>query len=294
MKFGSVLSLCLLAAACQSSKDDSNVNSNLDSHTDTTTIVSDNDTIDLSEITGMYVGYFYSQKINDEKNASYSNKITLVIETNSNGILTGHSIVAGNLRPFNGSIDANNYAEVAEPGDDKYDGTFKFNYHPEKKNIEGVWIANDTNLAVSERNYNLRKTTFSYNPDLMLTELNGDESDEYPYAHLVENQNDVGLDVEAITWDAVRINASNTILKKEDIENLYRSDLEIIRNAMYARHGYSFKNRKMRYFFDSYVDWYIPVSIDVRNELTDIERKNEELLKRYEEHANSYYDYFGR
>ena len=50
----------------------------------------------------------------------------------------------------------------------------------------------------------------------------------------------------------------------------------------------------MRYFFDSNIDWYIPISTDVRAELTELEKENIDLLKRYEEHAEQYYDHFGR
>jgi len=250
--------------------------------------------VSSNALEGMYVGYFQSKKTNDQENASYSNKINIVIEKIENKNISGHTVVAGNLRPFSGTINSENYAEVSEPGDDKYDGEFMFTCYPALEEITGTWIANDSKLAVSERFFTLKKTTFSYNEDLLIAEITGDENDDYPYAHLTENQNDIGLEVEAITWDAIRINASNKILKKEDIENLYKGDLEIIRNTVYARHGYSFKNRKMRYFFDSYVDWYVPVSIDVRSALTEIEKKNDELLKRYEEHAESYYDYFGR
>jgi hypothetical protein len=41
-------------------------------------------------------------------------------------------------------------------------------------------------------------------------------------------------------------------------------------------------------------DWYVPVSTDVRNDLTAIEKKNEALIKRYEKYAAEYYDDFGR
>jgi hypothetical protein len=61
---------------------------------------------------------------------------------------------------------------------------------------------------------------------------------------------------------------------------MYKSDLEVIRNTIYARHGYSFKNRRMRYIFDGYVDWYMPVSVDIRDQLTAVEKQNVELLKR--------------
>ena len=68
----------------------------------------------------------------------------------------------------------------------------------------------------------------------------------------------------------------------------------MIRNAIFARHGYSFKNRKMRYFIDQLVNWYMPVSTDIRDELTELELANIDLLKRYEEHRERYYDAFGR
>ena len=74
---------------------------------------------------------------------------------------------------------------------------------------------------------------------------------------------------------------------------MYRRDLEVMRNAIYARHGYSFQNRQMRVIFDD-IDWYIPVSVDVTAELTELEKANIELLKRYENHAATYYDRFGR
>jgi hypothetical protein len=38
----------------------------------------------------------------------------------------------------------------------------------------------------------------------------------------------------------------------------------------------------------------MPVSLNVENELTEIEKKNIDLLKRYENHADKYYDEFGR
>ena len=90
-----------------------------------------------------------------------------------------------------------------------------------------------------------------------------------------------------------KINASNTLLKKSDVENLKKGDLTIIRNTIYARHGYSFKNRPLRVFFDAQ-SWYIPIHTDIKKEFTDIEKKNIQLLLRYEKNAIEYYDYFGR
>lgn len=89
------------------------------------------------------------------------------------------------------------------------------------------------------------------------------------------------------------INASNRLLTKDEVENLKRGDLTIIRNSIYARHGYSFKNRPLRVYFDAQ-SWYIPVHADIKADFTEIEKENIQLMLRYEENAAEYYDYFGR
>jgi hypothetical protein len=50
----------------------------------------------------------------------------------------------------------------------------------------------------------------------------------------------------------------------------------------------------MRYLFDNLVEWYVPSNVDVRNELTALEKDNIALIKRYEDHAEKYYDEFSR
>ena len=89
------------------------------------------------------------------------------------------------------------------------------------------------------------------------------------------------------------INASNTLLTENDVANLNKGDLLIIRNTIYARHGYSFKSRPLRVFFDN-ESWYMPLNTDIKNAFTDIEKKNIVLLLKYEKIAKEYYDYFGR
>lgn len=237
---------------------------------------------------GNYVGMFKAAKINDSKNGMTTNKINLIIDSVDGSSIWGHSVVAGNKRPWKGSIregkDGDSYhIEGKEPGDDRYDGTFIFDHYPKTGEIVGKWIANDKRLAVSERSYRLAKVHFSYNKNLEL------DKDLYDQVY----GSDDGESFEVISEDAGKFNASNTKLKASDIENMYKRDLEVMRNAIYARHGYSFKNRQMRHFFD-HVDWYIPVSVDITKDLTALEKENITLLKRYEQHAASYYDVFGR
>jgi hypothetical protein len=244
----------------------------------------------------MYVGVFYADDKDKNQNNSYSNKITLAIESLENGVIKGYSVVAGNSRPFQGSYtEANNVvsAKASEPGDDQYDGVFTFNFFRDSQQIEGTWKANVARKgSVSLRNYILTKRVFKYDPNLSLQGANLDLVEFY--ATQKDGKNGDSGSAEYITDGASKFNASTTLLKPEDVENMYKGDLEVIRNAIYARHGYSFKNRRMRYVFDKHVDWYMPVSTNITQDLTEIEKKNIDLLKRYEQHAEAYYDAFGR
>lgn len=243
------------------------------------------------DLLGYYVGLFKAAVYDKKKDYTYFNKITISIDSlNDKGQVYGHSVVAGNKRPFSGTYQKSEEGvydfQVKEPGDDKYDGIFEFKHHPKKYSIYGTWKAYNDKLAVSSRNFNLKSTIVEYNPSVNFRGIN--------FAELRNSHQDTDNEGELVTNAIHRFNASVDLLKKEDIENMYGGDLEVIRNAIYARHGYSFKNRKMRFFFDTYVDWYVPSSTDIRKELTALELKNIDLLKRYEQHAERYYDSFGR
>lgn len=245
-------------------------------------------------IYGYYVGKFEAVKYDRTKSISYTNKITISLDSIRGENFFGHSVVAGNNRPFKGSYHSSgkNYiVEAAEPGDDKYDGKFSFTVYPESQSVKGKWNAYKSNVYVTEREYELKKRDFAYDPDLKLPEDVSWQSLYEQNPSLDDLDSEKG---EFLTNDVLKVNPSKKLLNKNEIENMHKGDLEIIRNSIYARHGYSFKNRKIRYIFDNNVDWYMPVSTDVSKELTEIELKNIDLLKRYEQHAEKYYDSFGR
>lgn len=243
-----------------------------------------------NKLNGYYTGDFVAVKYNEQSDFTYNNKITVSIDSMTGDILHGHSIVAGNERPFKGNYEFMNKsysATVSEPGDDKYDGKFTFTIYPDSQKISGVWNSYKEDILVTKREYDLKKREFVY-------DKNNSFPDNKDWSTLYEKNPKFPDKIEQISGEISKINPSNTLLKKTDIDNLYKGDLEVIRNSIYARHGYSFKSRKMRYFFDNEIDWYMPVSTDVRSELTDIEKKNIELIKRFEEHAENYYDEYGR
>lgn len=243
-----------------------------------------------SPVLGTYTGGFEALEFNEAKDYVYENRITISIDALNEDVIDGHSVVAGNNRPFKGKFTQEGKVlkvEAAEPGDDKYDGKFSFTIDADGKTVSGTWAANDKKLGVTKRKYSLTKKQFKYDAALNLPT-------DVQWTSLYEKNPKFPDKVEALTEDVTKINASVKELTKKDVENMYKGDLEVVRNAIYARHGYSFKNRRMRFIFDQFVPWYMPQNTDIRSNLTEIEKKNIELIKRYEEHAEKYYDEYGR
>ncbi|MBG7608980.1 MAG: YARHG domain-containing protein [Verrucomicrobia bacterium] len=187
-------------------------------------------------------------------------KITICIDRIIGETVTGYSIVGGNERAFSGSFKASDegFQIIArEPGNRPDDGLFKMIYSRESNDLAGVWIPNDTK-KIAERVFVLPSRAYKYDPN----------AGEYPQS-------------------------SSRLLTEKDVENIRPADLRIMRNEIYARHGYSFKLADMRKHFDQ-LDWYMAISQDISDRLTEKEKKNAALIKRFENYTKEYYDSFGR
>ena len=174
--------------------------------------------------------------------------------------VVGRTIVGGNDRPFRGTFSktGETYSFIAkEPGDHKDDGEFNFTIDekdPDK--VMGSWKPFARGRPAKE--YELSRREFEY-------------------------KNDVGSFPEA----------SQRLLKAGDVENMMREDLEFMRNEIFARHGFCFNKKHLRQQFEM-EDWYVPNTVDIKGFLTDIEKKNIALIKRYEKYADEYGDEYGR
>jgi len=173
------------------------------------------ETSDHLHLLGFYVGKFEARKYDSNKKPSYSNKINISINHIKKDSIFGHSVVAGNARPFKGVINTPIFkAKVYEPGNDKYDGVFEFTIYPKDKTLKGYWIANNSKLAVTEREYELSKTKFSYDPNKNLFEPEKD-GDKYHYEGLFAELYDADGSLadepesEYATVEGISINASN-------------------------------------------------------------------------------------
>jgi hypothetical protein len=75
--------------------------------------------------------------------------------------------------------------------------------------------------------------------------------------------------------------ASTRLLTSADIQGLPSKELKIMRNEIFARHGYIFKTNDMKAYFTAQ-PWYRPQRADVSSMLTAIEKKNVEFIKQAE------------
>ena len=262
-----------------------------------------------TDLYGSWVGEFIVLERDTTRPESemYSNKINIVIKKITASEVLGQSVVAGNSRPLKGKVTTEGntvHFVLNEPGDDKYDGVFDF----EIKNdtlLVGTWTANNTKKEVRKRKFELYKKAFKYDPKVMLPEEGMYIDYQNPKEEQVtESESDNPEDAkEEETYmttvyreaseSIFKINSSTKKLKESDVKNLKKLDLEILRNTIFARHGLTFKTKTVRQFFDD-VEWYIPVSDNVNNELTEVEKENVVLLKRFEKYAEDNYDSFGR
>jgi YARHG domain len=189
------------------------------------------------------------------------NKINIAIAEVDKGKALGYTVCAGNFRPITGTVNNANDSiylfDMKEPGTDQYDGHFEFVIHTKGNRMTGSWSPFKKGAA-SAKKFEVFKTEYTYST----------ENGIYP-------------------------DASTRLLSEEDVNNLMKEDLEVMRNEIYARHGYSFKDKAMRAYFDT-TSWYVPMGIDIRDNLTDIEVQNIDLIYTFESYQEENYDDYGR
>lgn len=259
------------------------------------------------ELYGIYSGDFevdYSEGSDDYEAVDHRlayKKISIKINRIAHDSVYGHSIVTGNQRPFVGvfNSEAKSFT-LNEPGDDKTDGKFELQLRGDS--LVGKWMVYDTSaVKIPKKIVRLVKRNFEYNPNLMLDKdselIDWDNPKEFISKYI---DPDTGMEEQftdlqqRIASDAVfKINASTQKLTEKDLKNLRKLDMQIIKNMIFARHGYSFKKYTYRQFFE-HTDWYIPMYNNVDDRLSQLEKDNVILLNRMIKYAEDHYDSFGR
>lgn len=78
--------------------------------------------------------------------------------------------------------------------------------------------------------------------------------------------------------------ASERLLTDSEIEGYSKDDLKIMRNEIFARHGFIFKTDDMKNYFSTQ-SWYKPEFADVTNKISALEKSNIETIKKREPFA---------
>ena len=94
----------------------------------------------------------------------------------------------------------------------------------------------------------------------------------------VESDNTTQTELVVLEGDYYHITGSRE-LTEEDIEGKTSHELRIMRNEIYARHGYIFKDPTLRDYFMRKT-WYKPTTISVT--FNDIEQYNVRFIQQYE------------
>ena len=107
-----------------------------------------------------------------------------------------------------------------------------------------------------------------------------DNSINDTYVNNLENEGEVkNIDTE-ISFNNFEW-LSNHLLTEADISDKNMEELRIMRNAIFARHGYKFNSPDLLEYFESFV-WYEPKYSDVSNSLSSIEKENVAFIQKYE------------
>jgi len=246
------------------------------------------------DLIGYWVGQFGqdSDKFFDDKQY---NTINISIDQIKGSQVKGHTVIAGKVRFFKCiMVEIGSRYQFSFKGgsDEKGIGTYNFGILKGESVMTGRWDAGDENTAHA---FKLTKNLFKYDPDTKLT--------NQPYVDFAKSKTVTEKVDDTTSYrqeryfstsdDVKKYNASTEELSIEYLSKLKKADLLIIRNSIFARHGYTFKKPLLSFYF-SQQPWYVPISSDVNKELTDIEKKNLELIKPYEKYAEEYYGAFGR
>lgn len=177
-------------------------------------------------------------------------KISLFINQNGADV-TGYSLLNGKATNFKGKIaktDLNYTIVLNEIGQGANIGKFLLQFNPNMPNLEASWASSSQSVKPKFFTLNSQQCKFAKGQG------------EFPYT-------------------------STRLLKDADLQ-VPLSELQYMRNEIYARHGFAFANKEWASTF-SRSSWYMPCYTDVNKFLTSIEKQNISRIKAVEPYASN-------
>jgi hypothetical protein len=248
------------------------------------------------ELYGSWTGDIYE----DEEIMEFIDKLNINIKRITKDSVIAQSILAGKITSLTGNLVEENGRIMLVLHTDKSqkaDGSYKLEL--KKDTLIGTWKPYKPNKAENLQ-FKLVKREIAYDAKLMLPDdysfIDWQTYKSVKITDTAENGEENSYDQQAYRSPSdqiFKLNASTMALKEVDLKNLRKLDMEIIRNTIFARHGYAFKNAKIRQFFDP-IPWYVPLKENIEQELTALEKANIVLLSKFEKYATDNYDAYGR
>lgn len=122
------------------------------------------------------------------------------------------------------------------------------------------------------------------------TETESDIADETPEGQKIETEGtfsdkgsteEIDYTNEDIEKDAFLFPSDTVLITEEELEKLDDKTVELIKNEIYARHGYIFTNRALKKYFESF-NWYEPSEEYSPNLLNPTEKANLKTIKKFQ------------
>ncbi len=122
------------------------------------------------------------------------------------------------------------------------------------------------------------------------TETKNDIADETPEEQEIETEGtfsdkgsteEIDYTNEDIEKDAFLFPSDSVLITEGELEKLDDKTVELIKNEIYARHGYIFTNRALKKYFESF-NWYEPNEEYSPNLLNPTEKANLKTIKKFQ------------
>ena len=143
-----------------------------------------------------------------------------------------------------------------------------------------VGSVNQTENKEQVKNYSSNETHKSINDNNLQSNSNYTENFYNKKAN-DSNSNQKQGNFDEYDSNEVKNKASQQLLTEDDLVGLSKRELRLMRNEIFARHGYIFKSEDLQDYFKK-KSWYIPQYDDVSDKLSSIEKQNIEFIKKHE------------
>lgn len=101
-----------------------------------------------------------------------------------------------------------------------------------------------------------------------------------------KNQKNQNTKQDTVTEENQVPETISKLYSDEDLADLSKQELLILRNEIFAKHGYIFNDKDLASHFSQF-DWYLPKHKDISEFLSDNDKMNIELIQEYEAKLNN-------